>query len=179
MKNRIVLVVLLSISLLLITGCGRKKYVEETDSFTITDNKRQELTFTYPKKMSFQTKELEGVDESSEAAFHYFEVYNADYYFYMNISLEPVGKSYYDTIKRQNSTAQGYKEYKWNNYEGFAYTVTEDVYFYAILSEEENDMCTMLKGVGYSKNPYETVTEVFNEDNLQDVFNTMTFKKAE
>ena len=187
MKKRIVLVVLLSISLLLIVGCGKKNGTEETDTFTLTNDKDAEvtnfkdaeLTFTYPKKMSFQTKKLEKIDEYNGFVFPYLEVYNPDYYFFMDLAFEENGKVYYDAIKREKSTAQGYKEYKWNNYEGFAYTESTYVYFYAVLEQDDPNFCLLLKGIGYSKNPYETLTEVFNEEDIQNVLNTMTYKKPE
>ncbi|MBQ3306590.1 MAG: hypothetical protein IJG68_00195 [Bacilli bacterium] len=179
MKKRVLLVVLLSISLILITGCGKEKNVEETDSFTIKSESQEELLFTYPKRMSFQIKAQEHQFENSDYVYHYYEVYNPDYYFSMKLSLQKSGRTYYDLTKRSSSTAQGFKEYKWNGYEGFAYTDSQSVFFYVALVQDDKDYFTLLVGEGNSNNPHEEIMKVFNEEDLQNVLNTMTYKKPE
>ena len=165
------IILMLIASLFVLTGCEKNKEI------VLKDNKTgYTTTFKYPESQNFNI-----VDEDQESGtFVEMTIENQE----KNIELEMYyfeeSDSSYELSKEGRKDADGYKEYKWNNYEGYIYSVDNNsLYFNVLLHKEtsEDDMDIGLFGSLTSINYDESnVPETFDSKDFQDFMNSMEFK---
>ena len=97
-------------------------------------------------------------------------------------------KGYVTTFKtidnkfiQTNSKYNQVKEYKWNNYDGYFYNVSDTELYFRILLEDDPDNSIVLSGyVGPkvdSKNENNDLTNFADSDDFQNFLNSIEFKK--
>ena len=115
MKKKILLSLLLVLSMLIFTGCGKK--VEEKEKITIKDSKLNYVTtFEYDKEDGFEFIGKETGGRFSEITFKN-EKENLNFDMYYSESTTETAEN----VKKNRSENKYYKEYKFGEYNGYVY----------------------------------------------------------
>lgn len=180
MKKKVLLILLVIIGLFVITGCDKKKEnnsnKSSNDIIKIVDvnDKGYVTTFkTIDNKFIQTNPKYNHVDSDDLGVFITFE--------YIESSKEA-----YDNSKIYNFLGVKYsdgevKEYKWNNYDGYFYNVSDTELYFRILLEDDPDNSIVLSGyVGPkvdSKNENNDLANFADSDDFQNFLNSIEFKK--
>ena len=180
MKRKIILSILVLLALFIITGCGKetesKVKGSSNDLIKITDNKNRGYVTTFKtinNKFIQPNPKYNHVDSDELGIFITFD--------YIESSKEA-----YDYAKTHNFLGHEYadgevKDYKWNNYDGYFYSVSENEMYFRILLEDDTNNSIVLSGfVGPkvdSKNKNEDLTKLVDNEDLQKLLNSIEFKK--
>ena len=173
----IVLPVILVIVVLLIFVGFKKNKKDEIKEIVYKDNKSgYTLKFKIPKNSQYVVKDInqeggrfaelimENKEKNVELQMYYFEITDENY----------------KKIKQDRSETAGYKEYKWNNYDGYSYLGDKySVSFNMYLKEEtDNNRAVCLFGsMEYINNDNANSLEVFNSEEFQNMMQTMEFSE--
>lgn len=172
MKKKLSIVIILFITIIL-TGCGNNKAKEEMQSMELVDYKSGNVTFQYPKSLSFSVEQRNSEDGSS------LYVISHDYLVDMNIFIDyDVNDNYNEMISECKKT-KAYREYTWNEkYKGISCGNQERVSFIVKLYESEIGYIRYLYGdMAFEDNQAGDLISVFNEKGIQNLLNTMEYKK--
>ena len=178
MKRKIILSILILVALFTITGCGKKLENKDkgNDLIKLTDNKDKGYVTTFKtinNKFKQPNQKYNHVDSDDLGVFITFD--------YIESSKEA-----YDYAKTHNFLGVEYKEgtvkdYKWNNYDGYFYNISENEIYFRILLEEDKDNSIVLSGfVGPkvdAKNKNEDLTKFVDNQDFQKFLNSIEFKK--
>ena len=180
MKRKVLLSIMVVLALFTITGCGKKTESKSKESesnlIKITDVKDRGYVTTFKtinNKFVQTNPKYNHVDSDELGVFITFEYIEST-------------KEAYDYSKTHNFLGVEYsegdvKEYKWNNYDGYFYNVSETEIYFRILLEEENDNVVVLSGfVGPkvdSKNENKDLTKFADNDDFQEFLNSIEYKK--
>ena len=178
MKKKILLSLLIVV-LFTITGCGKNQEnnIEESNNnfIKIIDNKDRGYVTTFKtinNKFVQTNPKYNHVDSEKLGIFITFD--------YIESSKEA-----YDYAKTHNFLGREYskgevKEYKWNNYDGYFYGISENEIYFRILLEDDKDKSIVLSGfVGpkvNSKNKNEDLTKYVDNEDFQKFLNSIEFK---
>lgn len=170
MKKKILL--LLMFSILFITGCKNVKPVDENNKLVIKDkDSGYTIKFSYPKSDNYTTKEELGGKFVESIIKNEEKNIKMDVYFF-----ESTYNSFSSTkISRKNDDT--FKEYNWNNYEGYIYNADKYSLNFNILLKKDNESnCIALFGEVSPINYKDAdIVEIFNSKDIQDLFNTIEF----
>lgn len=180
MKRKMFLVLGIIIALFTITGCGKKteKNVEElsTDLIEIVDNKDKGYVTT------FKTIDNKFVQPNPK----YNHVDSDELGIFITLEYIESSKEAYDYAKTHNFLGNEYaegdvKEFKWNNYDGYCYNISENELYFRILLEDDPNNSVVLSGfVGPkvdSKNKNEDLTKLVDNEDFQDFLSSIEFTK--
>ena len=177
MKNKIIVLITIFTLLFLVAGCKKEETIKKDDnnSIILEDvNKGFKTTFSYPKNFKYEVKDITGgkykeitIDnEKNNIAFdmYYFEILDSSY----------IGAM--DT--RKNS--DGFKEYKWGNYDGYIYNVSKTSLNVNILLRKETKKKKAV-GIFIEVSPIKykdaDVLELFNSKDIQNLLNSIVFEE--
>lgn len=176
MKKKILLGILVVVCLFAITGCGKEseKKSEKSNNnlIKITDNKDRGYVTTFKtinNKFVQTNPKYNHVDCEKLGIFMSFE--------YVESSKEA-----YDYAKTHNFLGREYaegevKDYKWNNYSGYSYGISENEMYFRILLEDDKDKSVVLSAyVGPSGKDVD-FAKVFDSDDFQKFLNSIEYKK--
>ena len=183
----VLIVVVLIAGLFILTGCSNNKEVsnnkeenKETSSvseessnnmITITDkDKKYETTFNSVK-----------FNQKSPA---YSQVDSEDLGVFVSFSYNELPKSHYEYYKTHNFLGVEFsegetKDYTWNNYSGYTYSMSETEANFKILLEDDEENSIVLVGyVGGQSDKDVNVASTFDSEDFQNFLNTIEFKKV-
>lgn len=182
MRKKLLFLLLIPLLVLTLTACDKK---EEKKKETKDDKKSIVLedtgfgyktTFKYDKKEKFTEPEEETGGRSTQITFNNedmnleFEMYYTDMY----------SKSY-DTTKETRSKQKYYKEYTFGKYQAYVYGEYDTGLNMNILLETDKDEDkAKILFVAIDKmdiNKEKSVSEIVEEQEVQDFFNSITFEK--
>ena len=174
MKKKVLLSLFIIVALFVVTGCGKE---ESSDTLIkIIDNKDKGYVTTFKtinNKFIQTNPKYNHVDSEELGIFITFD--------YIESSKEA-----YDYAKTHNFLGREYakediKEYKWNNYDGYFYNVSENEMYFRILLEDDKDNSIVLSAfIGPkldSKNKDVDLTKFVDNEDLQKFLNSIEFKK--
>ena len=173
MNKRILLCLLIITSLFVFAGC-RKKSSNEIIKITDINDKGYVTTFkTINNKFIQPNPKYNHIDSDKLGIF---------------ITLDYIesSKEAYDYAKTHNFLGREYslgevKDYKWNNYDGYFYNISENELYFRILLKDDPDNSIVLSGfVGPkvdSKNKNEDLTKFADNADFQRFLNSIEFKK--
>ena len=179
MKKKLLLGVFILIGLFTIMGCSKKTENNKgssNDLIKITDNKDKGYVTT------FKTINNKFVQTNPK----YNHVDSDDLGIFITLDYIESSKEAYDYAKTHNFLGNEYsegdiKEYKWGNYDGYFYSVSENEMYFRLLLEDDTDNSIVLSGfVGPktdSKNKNEDLTKLVDNEDLQKFLNSIEFKK--
>ena len=134
MKKQILvigLICMLIVSLFTLTGCEKNEEIVLKDQET-----GYTTTFKYPESQTFKVTE----EDQDSGKFAEMTSENEANNIELEIYYFEESKHIYDDMKDSRKEDEGYKEYKWNNYEGYIYSVDEySLYFNILLQDETED----------------------------------------
>lgn len=177
-KKTLLLLLLVPALLLLITGCGKKenKTVEPKDSNTKTIDLFDEkmgikTTFTYNLDDNFTDFEKNDGGASKSMTFKNEDL-DVEFEMYYN----SITKESYDTAKSNRSSQKYYKEYKFGDYEAYAYGEYGSGLYLNILAnidDFENVNVLFVSIDRIDTNQDIIVSDVVADKVIQDFFNSM------
>ena len=172
----ILVIGLMIIVLFTFTGCGKKDEKEDLKSIIYKDEKSgYTLTFKAPKDSKFEVKE-----EQNTGKFNEMIINNEDLNVSLDIYYVEMTDSSYNSGKEARSADEGYKEYKWNKYDGYSYNGDKySTYFEVYLDNDNSEgmMIGLFGSVEYINYDNANVLEAFNSDDLQKFLSSMEFSK--
>ena len=182
MKKKLLFCLLLILAIFIITGCNNKTENEGEESsnslISIVDSKDRGYITTFKtinNKFIQTNPKYNHVDSEELGVFITFD--------YIVSSKEA-----YDYAKTHNFLGVEYaknsiKEYKWNNYDGYFYSISETEIYFRILLEDDKDNSIVLSGfVGpkvNSSNKNEDLTKFVDSEDFQKFLNSIEFKKED
>ena len=176
MKRKIIISILMVAALFVVTGCAKKQVNQENVSndnlIKITDNKDKGYVTTFKtidNKFIQTNPKYNHVDSEKLGIFITFD--------YIESSKEA-----YDYSKTHNFLGREYsdgevKEYTWNNYNGYAYDVSENSMYFRILLEDDIDNSIVLDSYVGPKNNDVDISKILDSDDFQKFLNSVEFKK--
>lgn len=180
MKKKLLLCLLLIPALLVVvTGCGNKKEVVEQRNIELTDKDFGYSTvFTFAKEENYTEPEEDHGGRTTEITFKNedldvsFEMYYTD-----------MRTTTYKDSQKTRSEQKYYKEYKFGDYEAYAYgNYSSGLYLNILIdTDKEKDMAKVLF-VSIDRldvNEEVVVADVLAGEKLQEFFNSMVVLKAE
>lgn len=181
MRRKNILCLLVVVALFAITGCVMKSKNNTNESVNstieITDKDKGYVT-------TFKTVNNKFVQTNSK----YNHVDSEELGVFITFQYIESTKEAYDYAKTHNFLGVEYskdqiKEYKWNNYEGYFYSVSETEIYFRILLVDDKDNSIVLSGfVGpkvSSENKNEDLTKFTDNEDFQKFLNSIEFKKEE
>ena len=164
MKKKILIIgiiIIIIAGLLIVTISNNEKELVLKDektgyitTFKYSKNQTFEITNEDKDSGKFVQMTVENKANNIELEMYYFEQ----------------SKSSYDSSKDSRKDDEGFKEYKWNNYEGYIYNVSNDsLYFNILLKDETEDNLAI--GLFGSVNAID-----YNEANIPESFNSKEFQ---
>ena len=180
MKKRILLGIFIVVGLFTIVGCSKKAdnnlKGSSNDLIKITDNKDRGYVTT------FKTINNKFVQPNPK----YNHIDSEDLGVFITLEYIESTKEAYDYAKTHNFLGREYsegdiKEYKWNNYDGYFYNISENELYFRILLEDDPNNSIVLSGyVGPktdSKNENKDLTKLVDNKDFQNFLNSIEFKK--
>ena len=145
MKRKLLLLLLIPVLLLGITACGSKSDDKQKDTkkeIVLQDtNLGFKTTFTYKEGEGYSDVEVDKDTGASTQIEFDNEKLDLDFQMYYNT----MRISSYRTSQNNRSGQKYYKEYKFNNYEAYAYSEYDSkVYLNILLKVEEDDTADVL-----------------------------------
>ena len=165
-----IIVAVVVLSLFLLLGNENKK------ELVLKDNKTGYTTiFKYPKSQTFEI-----TDEDQEGGkFAEIIVKNEANNIELEMYYYEESKNLYNTIKEDRKEDEGYKEYKWNNYEGYIYNVDDESLYFSILLQdetEESDAICLFGSVDAIDYNEANTPEAFDSEEFQNFMKSIEFK---
>ena len=177
MKRKIILSLLILVAVFTITGCGKESEnkVKESNNnlITITDVKGRGYVTT------FKTINNKFVQTNPK----YNHVDNQELGIFMSFEYIESSKEAYDYAKTHNFLGREYsegevKDYKWNNYDGYSYGISDNEMYFRILLEDDTDKSVVLSVFVGPKNGKDVdFAKIFDSDDFQKFLNSIEFKK--
>ena len=173
MKKKILnigIVIMLIASLVILTGCEKNKEIVLKDN-----NEGFVTTFKYPESQNFEVTD----EDSDSGKYAQMVIENKANNIELEIYYFEESKDSYESSKDTRKNDEGFKEYKWNNYEGYIYSVSEDSLYFNILlqDESEDDMLIGLfgsvEGIEYGEG---NIVDSFNSEEFQNFMKSIEFK---
>ena len=155
----------------ILTGCGNKEETNNNMIKIIDKDKNYVTTFD-----SINNK----FEQKNPA---YSQVDSEDLGIFISMSYKEYPKSYYDYYKTHNFLGVEFsegdtKDYKWNEYSGYTYSISETEGYFKILLEDNEENSIILDGyVGGQIGKNTDVTKIFDNEDFQKFLNTIEFKK--
>ena len=176
MKNKLLLVLLVLVSVFVIVGCGKKEENgnnKTKDSLIIISDKKDKGYVS-----TFKTGNSHFVQENPK----YNQIHNEELGVFISFDYIESTKEAYDYAKTHNLFGNEYAEgsvtdYKWNNYDGYTYGIQDNEMYFRILLEDDKDNCIVLTAFVGPKKKDIDFKEVFNSEEFQSFLNTLEFKK--
>ena len=174
MKKKLIFSLLIVLSLFIITGCNSKKEDKEVEDslIKITDNDKGYVT-------TFKTVNNIFVQTNPK----YNHVDSEDLGIFITLQYIESSKEAYDYAKTHNFLGVEYskdsiKEYKWNKYDGYFYSVNENEAYFRILLKDDIENSVVLSGYIGPKtdsNKKQNLEEFIDSDELQELLNSIEF----
>ena len=178
MRKKLLLILLIPV-LLLITACDKTKIKneEETGEKIVLEDKKLgfKTTFSYDKKEKYSDVEIENGDASAELTFENEELDIQFDMYYNTMTIET-----YQSTQKTRSAQKYYKEYKFGDYDAYAYgNYDSGLYISILLKEETNKMADVLfVSIDRIDNDKEViVSDVVAGEQVQKLFNSIKFEK--
>ena len=180
MKKKILLLLLIPILVLATTACGATHEGEQTDkkltkTIELSDsNLGFTTTFTYDAEEKYTDIEEETGGASSAITFKNEDL-DVEFEMYYNT----MRTASYNDLEKSRSSQKYYKEYKFGDYEAYAYSDYSDkVYLNILLGIDDDDMAEVLfVSIERLDNNVEIEIPTVLEEKLQEFFNSMEFVK--
>ena len=178
MKKKLLLIVSILSILVIFSGCTKEKKEEEKKE-TLKEIVYQDDKTGY--KTVFKFKEDEDykiTDTDTDGKYKEIEIESEK----LNIELEIYYTDHYsggyNTQKENRKNSDGYKEYKWNKYEGYIYNADKHKVDFNILLDDSGDRDIVLFGtMDYKDSKTYDVLESFNSTSFQNFMNSIEFTK--
>jgi hypothetical protein len=173
MKKKSLLLLLLCAVLLVFSGCTKNEAKEKYKELVYEDEKTGYTT-------TFKFKENENyviTDDDEDGKYKQIEIENAD----LNVELEIYYTDHYtggyEKQKDNRKASEGYKEYKWNNYEGYIYNADKDKVDFNIFLGNFDERDVVLFGTldDIDSTLKTNILEVFNGESFQNFMNSIVF----
>ena len=174
MKRKILLSLFVLTALFIIIGCSKEN--GEDNLIKITDNKNKGYVTTF--------KSINNKFVKPNPKFNHVD--NEELGIFITLDYIESSKEAYDYAKTHNFLGREYakgevKDYKWNNYDGYFYSISENEMYFRILLEDDKDNSIVLSGfIGpkvSSDNKNVDLREFVDNNDLQKFFNSIEFKK--
>ena len=139
MKKKLLLILLLPVFILLLTGCNEKK--DTRKSITLTDPVfGYETVFKYNVDENYSEVKTNEGGASKEISFE-----NPDLDVEFQMYYTKMNKNSYDKTRETRSNQKYYKEYKFSNYEAYAYgEYSSGIYLNILLGVDSTDTAKVL-----------------------------------
>ena len=161
-----------------VTGCKKDSSIKANSNTKIIElndeNFGFKTTFNYPKSDKYVVKEqsggkykeiiIENEKNNLEFDIYYFEMSNSSY----------------DLSKKTRKDSEGYKEYKWGDYEGYIYNVSEHSLNFNIALRKETKNKSLVGIFGEVSSIDYKGTDVltsFTSKDIQNLLNSITFEE--
>lgn len=172
MKKKLFILLLIPTFVLVLTACGNsKKTIELTD-----ENLGYKTTFTYEKDKDYSEVKENADGASKEISFESKSL-DLEFEMYYNTT----GTKTFDSIKKGRSEKKYYKEYKFGNYQAYAYGDYDDgLYLNIILDEdkEKNEYAVLFVSIEREDNNRDViVADVVADKEVQALFNSLKFER--
>ena len=173
MKKKILnigIVIMLIANLIILTGCEKNKEIVLKDN-----NEGFVTTFKYPESQAFEVTE----EDNDSGKYAQMVIENKTNNIELEIYYFEETKDSYNSSKDSRKDDEGFKEYKWNNYEGYIYSVYDDSLYFNILlqDESEDDMIIGLFGsvetIEYGEGK---IIDSFESEDFQNFMKSIEFK---
>ena len=180
MNKKILLLLLIPLLLLVTTACdktheGEAKDKKLTKTIELSDSKLGfTTTFTYDAEEKFTDVEEQTGGASKEITF-----VNKDLDVSFDMYYNTMRTASYNDSEKSRSTQKYYKEYKFGDYEAYAYGNYDDgIYLNILLGIDEDDMAEVLfVSIERLDNDQDVIVSNVLDEKLQDFFNSMEFVK--
>ncbi len=171
MKKNILILLFLSF-ILLFTGCSNKEEVVPEKGIDVFDEKTG-YKVTFKKAGDFEV-----IDTDTDGKFVKVTLKNEKLNAEMEVYFFEILLTNYNSSKERRHLNTEYKDYKWNNYEAYAYNGNKYGVDYNILLNEDNGNVIGLFGtVTYTDYKTANVFETFNGEDFQAFMNSIVFEK--
>ena len=158
-----------------VTGCVKGKVTNSNESnsnlIVIKDAKERGYVSTFKSINNFvQTNPK------------YNHVDNEKLGIFISFSYIESTKEVYDYYKTHNYLGREYsegevKEYKWNNYSGYSYGISDNEMYFRVLLEDDKDKSVVLDAFVGPKDKSVDFKKVFDSNDFQNFLNTIEYKK--
>jgi len=189
MKKKLLFVLMLLSAVTLISGCTSKKEEKkeenkkadisegQRETITIKDDKSgYKATFTFDKSKKFKVTKTDTSGKSVDVI-----IQNQD----ANIELEfyfvEMSQASYESANKTRKSHEGYKEYTFNKYKGYIYSVSSHNFNFNLLLEEGKSpynsisLFGAIQQINYDKE--KSIVEIFESKDVQDFLNSIEFTK--
>ena len=172
MKEKLLIILLMIISVFTITACGNKnKEGNSTQTIKLEDYEYGNTEFTYPKTLSFSVESK--LNSKEKTLLH---LTSHDYLMEIYLSYGEILKSNYDDRLKEAKSTKAFKEYEWGNYKGFSSGDEKEMEFFIQLEESEIKTVSYIYGkVIPSENAKESIINSFNSIGIQNVLKTIKY----
>ncbi len=172
MKKKTILVAILFAFVVLITGCENKEY----ETIEIKDEKAGlSTTFKYEKGQNFKVTDVNTDNKFVEVTFKNEDLNLETEVYYFEIS-----NNGWNSNKTVRGESSGFKEFKWNKYDGYIYNVgLTKVYFNILLFDggNEKNSIGLFGSIELIDKSKENVLNSFNSEEYQALLNSIEFTK--
>lgn len=149
---------------------------EKKKEIVLKDNRTGYTTiFKYPESQTFEITE----EDQDSGKFASITVKNEEKNIEFEMYYYEESRNLYNTVKEDRKAEEGYKEYKWNNYEGFIYNVDDETLYFNIYLQdetEESDAICLFGSVDAIDYNEANTPEAFESEEFQNFMNSIEFK---
>ena len=177
MKRKILVLLIAFMFLFTVTGCKENKVGKKDDRKSIVLN---DTTYGFKTTFKYQKDEKYEVKEVSGGKYKEIEIENKKNNLEFDIYYFEMLDSSYDSSKKTRKESEGYKEYKWGNFEGYIYNVSDHSLNFNILLRKGTKDKSLVGIFGEVSSIDYKGTDVltsFNNKEIQDLLNSIKFEE--
>ena len=185
--KKILISLLLAVTIVSLTGCGKKNETKGNDTtnknetinnvvttknITLEDEDFGITTFTFDGNKDYEIRE--------EYAGKYVDVtisskndnFKLQLYHFLTNDIS------YENNKESRKESSNYKEYKWNNFDGYTYNGSKNsIDFNIFLKNNNGEVKALFGSMEYKDDETANIPEFFESDTFQKFINTITFSE--
>lgn len=175
-------IVLMTIICCTFTGCGQNKNEQSDQSSQSKEIEFKDNNSGYTLKLKVPVDSqyvVQNIDQDS-GRFAKLTMVNKEKNVELQMYYFESTDTSYENIKNDRSKTEGFKEYKWNKYDGYSYlgdkySVSFNVYLRG--ENDENRAVCIFGSLEYTDIDKANVLETFNSDEFQKIMNSMEFSE--
>ncbi|MCR4581177.1 MAG: YgdI/YgdR family lipoprotein [Bacilli bacterium] len=171
MKKKIFVCLFALMMVFTLTACGSKNQTkDDRKEITIKDEGYGTTTLKYSKDKDYEVKEETGgkyktIKVTSKKENFDLELYHTD------TAIES-----YRAGKENRKSTKEFKEYTWNNYQGYSYDGSKYmINFNILLKDAEGNSKVLFGSMSYVDYKEANVTELFKSEDFQNLLNSISF----
>lgn len=173
MKNKLFILLLIPVLVLTLTACTKK------EGNTTNEKKLELVDSNYGTTTFIIDDTYTEIEESKGGASTELEFENETLDLDYDMYYTTMRKASYNTSKETRSKQKYYKEYKFGNYEGYAYgEYTSSMNLNIILSEDGEDYTVLFVSIDrHDSNEKKIVSDIIAEKETQSFLNSIKYEK--